>query len=121
MGDRRRRVRGDGDLRRVTGLEGVWVDRLAEQDDAGELVRRVDIGLELESACLDAAVEASKRLPSGGWLSLNVSPDLLLERRRLRSCLRPANRPTVLEVTEHVAIEDYRAFREAVSSIDSEL
>jgi len=79
----------------------------------------VGLGLELESACLDAAVDASSHLPEGGFLSLNVSPDLLLERRRLRACLRAANRPTVLEVTEHVAIEDYRVFREAVASIDS--
>jgi EAL domain-containing protein (putative c-di-GMP-specific phosphodiesterase class I)/DNA-binding response OmpR family regulator len=81
----------------------------------------VGLGLELESACLDAAVEASKGLPGGGWLSLNVSPDLLLERHRLRACLAPATRPSVLEVTEHVAIEDYRVFREAVSSIDSDI
>jgi EAL domain-containing protein (putative c-di-GMP-specific phosphodiesterase class I) len=81
----------------------------------------VGLGLELESACLDAAVEASRRLPGDGWLSLNVSPDLLLERGRLHGSLRAASRPSVLEVTEHVAIEDYRVFREAVSSIDSDV
>lgn len=77
----------------------------------------VGLGLELESACLTAAVAASPRLPGAGWLSLNVSPDLLLEGQRLRDCLRGGTRPTVLEVTEHVAIEDYTAFRAAVSRI----
>jgi EAL domain-containing protein (putative c-di-GMP-specific phosphodiesterase class I)/DNA-binding response OmpR family regulator len=77
----------------------------------------IGLGLELESACLTAAVEASPYLPGSGWLSLNVSPDLLLERDRLRSCLRDALRPTVLEVTEHVAIEDYTAFRAAVATL----
>ncbi|HEY8818097.1 MAG TPA: EAL domain-containing protein [Candidatus Limnocylindrales bacterium] len=77
----------------------------------------IGLGLELESACLTAAMEASPHLPGTGWLSLNVSPDLLLERHRLRSCLRDALRPTVLEVTEHVAIEDYTAFRAAVATL----
>lgn len=79
----------------------------------------VGLGLELEDACLSAAVAASAYLPAGGWLSLNLSPDLLLERARLKQCLQAATRPTVLEVTEHVAIEDYGAVRAALSSIGS--
>jgi EAL domain-containing protein (putative c-di-GMP-specific phosphodiesterase class I)/DNA-binding response OmpR family regulator len=77
----------------------------------------VGLGLELESACLSAAIAASTRLPGAGWLSLNVSPDLLLERDRLRHCLAGQTRAVVLEVTEHVAIENYAAIRDAVSSI----
>jgi len=53
----------------------------------------------------------------GGWISLNVSPALLLERSRLKACLRHAVGPVVLEITEHVAIEDYRAFRAAVPTV----
>lgn len=77
----------------------------------------VGLGLELETACLTAAIAVSTRLPGTGWLSLNVSPDLLLEGQRLKECLRASVRPTVIEVTEHVAIEDYTAFRAAVASI----
>jgi EAL domain-containing protein (putative c-di-GMP-specific phosphodiesterase class I)/DNA-binding response OmpR family regulator len=77
----------------------------------------VGLGLELESACLSAAMAASPLLPGDGWLSLNVSPDLLLEGERLRDCLDGQARSAVLEVTEHVAIENYSAIREAVSSI----
>jgi EAL domain-containing protein (putative c-di-GMP-specific phosphodiesterase class I) len=77
----------------------------------------IGLGLELESACLTAAIASSAQLPGSGWLSLNVSPDLLLERGRLRACLGSSVRPVVLEVTEHVAIEDYVAFRAAVSSV----
>ena len=77
----------------------------------------IGLGLELESACLAAAVAASPRLPGSGWLSLNVSPDLLLEHDRLKAIVRAAQRPTVLEVTEHVAIEDYTAFRAAVANV----
>ena len=77
----------------------------------------VGLGLELESACLTAAIAAAPRLPGNGWLSLNVSPALLLEGDRLRDCLDGQARSAVLEVTEHVAIENYTAIREAVSSI----
>ena len=77
----------------------------------------VGLGLELEAACLSAALSASSQLPDAGFLSLNVSPELLLERRRLRTCLGGHVRPVVLEVTEHVAIEDYAAIRAAVASL----
>jgi len=94
-------------------LDGTRPDRRFADANA------VGLGLELEFACLTAAIAVSTRLPGDGWLSLNVSPDLLLDRRRLQQCLRGAVRPTVLEVTEHVAIEDYGALRAALSSIGS--
>jgi EAL domain-containing protein (putative c-di-GMP-specific phosphodiesterase class I)/DNA-binding response OmpR family regulator len=77
----------------------------------------VGLGVELELGCLSAALESSTGLPSDRWLSLNVSPDLLLEPRRLKRMLRGIGRPIVLEVTEHVGIEDYPAFRTAVGSM----
>jgi EAL domain-containing protein (putative c-di-GMP-specific phosphodiesterase class I)/DNA-binding response OmpR family regulator len=91
--------------------DGTRPDRRFADADA------VGLGLELESACLSAAMSASPRLPGAGFLSLNVSPELLLERLRLSQCLREQVRPVVLEVTEHVAIEDYTAIRAAVSSL----
>ena len=81
----------------------------------------VGLGLELESACLSAAMEVSAELPGSGWLSLNVSPDLLLEGERLKHCLRRRSRPVVLEVTEHVAIEDYKAVRAAVAGVGPDI
>jgi EAL domain-containing protein (putative c-di-GMP-specific phosphodiesterase class I)/DNA-binding response OmpR family regulator len=81
----------------------------------------VGLGLELEAACLSAAIAASRHLRQGGWLSLNVSPALLLERGRLRHCLEARIGPVVLEVTEHVAIENYAAISEAVASIGADI
>jgi EAL domain-containing protein (putative c-di-GMP-specific phosphodiesterase class I)/CheY-like chemotaxis protein len=95
--------------------DGTRPDRRFADADA------VGLGLELESACLDAALSASANLPGRGWLSLNVSPALLLERRRLATCLRRAVRPTVLEITEHVAIEDYGPFKAAVAGLGTEV
>jgi EAL domain-containing protein (putative c-di-GMP-specific phosphodiesterase class I) len=77
------------------------------------------LGLELESACLSAATAAASRLPGTGFLSLNVSPDMLLEPGRLRRSLSAGIPSVVLEVTEHVAIEDYAAVRVAVASISA--
>lgn len=93
--------------------DGTRPDRRFADADA------VGLGLELEEACLTAAIAASRGLAGNGWLSLNVSPDFLLERHRLGRCLAGAVRPAVLEVTEHVAIEDYSAFRAAVASIST--
>jgi EAL domain-containing protein (putative c-di-GMP-specific phosphodiesterase class I)/DNA-binding response OmpR family regulator len=91
--------------------DGIRPDRrFADADAAG-------LGLELESACLDTAVTASRALPAATWLSLNVSPALLLERDRLERSLPSSKRQTVVEITEHVAIEDYRAFRSAVERL----
>lgn len=95
--------------------DGTRPDRRFADADA------VGLGLELEDACLSAAIASAGRLPGDAWLSLNVSPDLLLEQRRLRNCLEVAVRPFVLEVTEHVAIEDYPAFRAAVAGVSREV
>jgi EAL domain-containing protein (putative c-di-GMP-specific phosphodiesterase class I) len=62
---------------------------------------------ELELATLDAAVAASAALPPGCWLSVNSSPDLLIDTDILRPLLQRAQRPIVLEISEHVAISDY--------------
>jgi EAL domain-containing protein (putative c-di-GMP-specific phosphodiesterase class I)/DNA-binding response OmpR family regulator len=81
----------------------------------------VGLGHELEAATLSAAVRAADDLPPEAWLSLNVSPGFLLEGTRLRAVMRDARRPLVLEITEHVVIEDYAAFRACVSGLGGEL
>ena len=75
------------------------------------------LGLELEMATLQAAIAAAVRLPLDAWLSLNVSPDLLLAGGRLSAVLARSARPIVLEVTEHTAIADYAAVRAAIAEL----
>ena len=72
------------------------------------------IGLELELRTLELAVRAGHDLPLGAWLSLNVSPGLIVEAAGLAHVLAARDRPVVLEITEHVAIDDYRAVRSAI-------
>ncbi len=81
----------------------------------------VGLGPELELATLEAAVDAAKALPAGTWLDLNVSPRLLAAPGRLREILWAADRPIVLEVTEHELIEDYEAVRKAIRSLGRDI
>jgi EAL domain-containing protein (putative c-di-GMP-specific phosphodiesterase class I) len=62
---------------------------------------------ELELATLEAAIAASAALPPGCWLSVNSSPELLIDTDVLRPLLRRAQRPIILEISEHVAIAEY--------------
>jgi EAL domain-containing protein (putative c-di-GMP-specific phosphodiesterase class I) len=53
-------------------------------------------------------------------MSLNVSPEFLLDPVRPHRVLaRRGSRSLVLEITEHVAIEDYAKFRAAVETLGS--
>jgi len=76
--------------------------------------RAAGLETDLELATMAAAISAAVGLPEGAWLSLNASPDLVGGDRRLAGVLRRADRPVVLEVTEHVAVDDYAALRAAV-------
>lgn len=74
----------------------------------------VGLGPELELAALEAAIRASRALPSGHWLNINASPALILAGDGLRRLIEAAGRPVVCEITEHVPIADYPAFRAAL-------
>jgi len=80
----------------------------------------VGLGIELEAATITAALGAAEALPGDRWLSLNVSPEFLLDPVRPHSVLaRRGQRSLVLEITEHVAIEGYVRFRAAVETLGS--
>ena len=106
---------------RVIGFEA-----LTRFDDGMRPDRRfadaaaVGLGLELEGATMSAALDAASSLPRGVWLSLNASPAFLTDPFRPRRILGDQRgRPLVLEITEHVAIEDYERFRAAVAALGS--
>jgi EAL domain-containing protein (putative c-di-GMP-specific phosphodiesterase class I) len=78
----------------------------------------VGLGTELEAATINSALQASALLPDDAWLSLNVSPDFLLDDGRPATLLsRRGRRALVLEITEHVAIDDYERVRGAVAAL----
>jgi EAL domain-containing protein (putative c-di-GMP-specific phosphodiesterase class I)/CheY-like chemotaxis protein len=76
------------------------------------------VGFEFELAAIDAAITAAPPMEPEQFLSLNVSPDLVMASTdRLRRSLAAWNGHTVLEVTEHARVPNYPAFREAVSRL----
>ena len=80
------------------------------------LAGRSGLGLELETATLGAALEAAAALPPDAYLSLNASP-VLIRSGGLRAILGGHERAIVLEITEHVVIEDYPALRRELAAL----
>ena len=83
-----------------------------------EEAERGGLGPDFEVATIRAALDASSRLPDGPFLSINVSPGVVLGGgRRLRQMIRKTSRPLVIELTEHVAIDDYPQVRTALGTL----
>jgi EAL domain-containing protein (putative c-di-GMP-specific phosphodiesterase class I) len=68
---------------------------------------KVGMMVQLETAVLREQVAKARKLPAGSFLSLNVSPALAMTVVPLLDVLSEADRQVVLEVTEHVEIDDY--------------
>ena len=81
----------------------------------------VGLGPDLELATLRMAIGAARALPAGRWLDVNISPRLLDDAVALRAVLRTADRPIVLEITEHEVIEDYTTFLRSVRSLGHDI
>lgn len=79
---------------------------------------RAGLGPAFELAAISLAVEQLDRL-SAGFISLNLSPSSVIDRTDdVREILRASsNRPTVVELTEHVMIDDYGELRAALASL----
>jgi EAL domain-containing protein (putative c-di-GMP-specific phosphodiesterase class I) len=77
----------------------------------------VGLGDALESATLTASIERAGDLPGGAFVSLNVSPQLVLAGDRLPCLLEAAPVPVVLEITEHIPVQDYPRLRQAITSL----
>ena len=67
------------------------------------------LGVELELAIVELALSNQERLPRGMYLALNVSPALLADGELETLIARGdhGDRPLVVELTEHQAVEDY--------------
>jgi EAL domain-containing protein (putative c-di-GMP-specific phosphodiesterase class I)/DNA-binding NarL/FixJ family response regulator len=78
---------------------------------------RLGLGPALERATLAAAIEAVGSFPPEVALSVNVSPDVLQRDRELREVLAKADRPLIVELTEHERIDDYAAVRAAFARL----
>jgi EAL domain-containing protein (putative c-di-GMP-specific phosphodiesterase class I) len=79
----------------------------AEADAAG-------LGPELEMHAIRSAIKSRHRLPTGTYLSVNVSPKTLLSQGFAALLQSLDGKPLVVEVTEHSAVEDYDELKRAI-------
>ncbi|MHB8892131.1 MAG: EAL domain-containing protein [Candidatus Limnocylindrales bacterium] len=78
----------------------------------------VGLGHDYELAAIEAALTAASHLPVEGFLTLNMSPGLVLESsRRLRKLIGTTSRRLILELTEHIPVDDYAALRKAIGKL----
>lgn len=78
----------------------------------------VGLGSDFELATIRAALEGGTRLPLEVFLSLNVSPGFVLDGdRTFRRLVKGSTRRLVLELTEHVPIDDYPLVRDALAML----
>ena len=108
----------------LTTDEVVGVEALARFDDGVPPLTRLreaaaaGMSLALEHAMVDAAVAEVAELPEQTWVSVNVSPGLLVEDgERLRDAVQTSERPVVLELSEQDAVSDYDVLRSAVGRV----
>jgi PAS domain S-box-containing protein len=89
------------------------LQRFADAESAG-------LALGLELATLRACIEGAAALPSGRWVSFNMSPATILAvaDRGLPADLD--GRPLVVEITERSAVDDYAALRSALERMGDE-
>jgi EAL domain-containing protein (putative c-di-GMP-specific phosphodiesterase class I)/DNA-binding NarL/FixJ family response regulator len=71
------------------------------------------LGLQLQRATLEAAIEAAAALPASVALSVNLSADVLQSEPSLPRIMAEARRPLIVEITEHERIDDYVSVRAA--------
>ncbi|MBW3603319.1 MAG: EAL domain-containing protein [Actinobacteria bacterium] len=77
----------------------------------------VGLGVSLETATISNALEALRSVSDVGMVSVNVSPLVLVACPDLGDILARADRPVVLELTEHDRIDDYPRVRQAVDAL----
>ena len=78
-----------------------------------EEAHEAGLGVELETACALAAARSAASLPPGGWLAVNFSPASVIA-GSVSKVVTEADRPLVVEITEHVEVSSYAAVRAAV-------
>jgi EAL domain-containing protein (putative c-di-GMP-specific phosphodiesterase class I) len=74
------------------------------------------LGVELELSALEAALRRLDDLPEGTDLAVNASPGTVLSPRFVE-LLEPVAERIVIEITEHVQVDDYDSLVEALAPL----
>jgi EAL domain-containing protein (putative c-di-GMP-specific phosphodiesterase class I)/AmiR/NasT family two-component response regulator len=105
------------DLR--TGRE-VGVEALTRFDDGTppdvrfQQAAALDLGAPLELAALERALDCAGELPDDNFVSVNLSPETVLDSPALPDVLARSAHDVVIELSEHAAVDDYDALRDAL-------
>ncbi len=108
---------------RITGLESnlrlfttpyrtpdIWVNEAAQ----------VGLGENLEMMAIEKAIKGLEQLPKNIYISLNTSPEHILNGAITRVLENVPKERVVLEITEHDRIADYTEFRAALAPLRRE-
>ncbi len=102
----------DASIGEVVGVEALTrfaVDPVRPPDRWFADAASVGMGFQLEMAAIRAALDHQHELPSNAYLSVNCSPDVLLDPGLVALADEVDATRVVVEMTEHTAISDYRA------------
>ncbi|HEV8064671.1 MAG TPA: EAL domain-containing protein [Acidimicrobiales bacterium] len=77
----------------------------------------VGLGVEMELHALRVALAERHRMPEGAYLSLNISPQTAMSAKLLEVLATAPCEHIVLEITEHVGIEDYEALADSLERL----
>ncbi|HEY1833403.1 MAG TPA: EAL domain-containing protein [Solirubrobacteraceae bacterium] len=78
---------------------------------------RVGLGVDLEGALVEKAIACLDRLPGDALLAVNAGPEALVSARMADALARVDPARVVVELTEHVAVQDYPLLAEALSEL----
>ena len=106
--------------KRITGLEAnlrllttpyrtpdIWVNEAAQ----------VGLGESLEIMAIEKAIKGLDQLPMDIYVSINISPELIINGAITRFFENVSTERVVLEITEHAPIADYAEFRAALEPL----
>ncbi len=108
---------------RIEGLECLTrFDASPSRPTEGWFMQAAEVGLSsrLEAATGACALHALPALPSNLYLSVNASPETVVDGSILRVLERVNPSRLVLEITEHRPIGDYRRMSEALDALRSQ-
>ena len=112
----------DIDARSIIGYEALSrfdMDPAQSPDLWFDEARRVDLAQELDHLAIRTALLAAMHLPESVYVSVNTTP-ATLESGRLLATLDETDFPgdrLVVEITEHVSVEDYRTLRDPIHKL----
>lgn len=100
----------------IVGVEALarFSDSSLRPDQWFVLAASVGLGPELEIMAIQSALTLAERLPDSTFLALNASPDTLLHPEFQNLFSEEFCRRVVLELTEHVVVEDYEIIAQAL-------